>query len=89
MSLRADAPPEIIVIARRCSPRPDASIFMTAAFALPLSAGARTRTFRLSPSQPEISSLEAPGTTFRVNFMAGKDGIGVVSGTEASQVDFA
>ena len=89
MILRADAPPEIMVIARRCSPSVDASIFMTDAFALPLSAGARTRTFRLSPSQPEISSLEAPGITFRDNFTAGKCGIGVVSGTEASQVDFA
>ena len=89
MSLHADAPPEIIVTARWCSPRIDASIFMTAAFALPLSAGARTRTFRLSPSQPEISSLEVPGTTFRDNFTAGKGGIGVVSGTEASQVDFS
>lgn len=46
------------------TPSVSASNARTAALALPLSAGDVTRTFNRSPSQPAISPLEAPGTTF-------------------------
>ncbi len=65
ITLRADTAPDTSSSADGGTSRPRANTLMTAAFALPPSAAARTRTFKLFPSQPEISSLDEPGTTFK------------------------
>ena len=43
--------------------------FSAAAFALPRSAGALTRTLRVSPSQPAMQSREEAGTTLIKSLM--------------------
>ena len=64
--------PETISMALTGMSSVSASSAITAAFALPLSAGAVTRIFRLSPSHPEIPLRDDPGTTLSESFIPEK-----------------
>ena len=62
--LRGDEPPEIIRAPPLDKPSTSFKRDSTAAFALPRSGGAVTRTRNASPSQPATPLREEPGMTF-------------------------
>jgi len=62
-TFRAEVVPETTCTHCLGTPSTSAKSFSTAAFALPRSGGALTRTLRVSPSQPAMLSREEAGTT--------------------------
>lgn len=61
--------PEVIRTARAGNPNSEARNSQSASLALPSVAGARTLTFKSSPSQPTIPFREEPGTTLTEIFI--------------------
>ncbi len=71
MTFRAEALPVTIRAHFAGMPSASATSLSTAAFALPRSAGALTRTLSVSPSHPAMQSREDAGTTLIGSLIVG------------------